>query len=79
MRHASETDLWRVLTAFTGLRLFGSAVGTKEEVQELFQLAVRGEVKPLIKVVPFDQIDETAKKLEKGQFTGRVVMPVPQS
>lgn len=48
------------------------------EMQELFQLAARGEVKPLITLVPFDQIDAMAKKLEKGQVNGRIVMEMPQ-
>ncbi|KAH7481187.1 hypothetical protein FOMA001_g7534 [Fusarium oxysporum f. sp. matthiolae] len=61
-----------------GLRLIGSAVGTLPEMQELFQLAARGEVKPLITLVPFDQIDAMAKKLEKGQVNGRIVMEMPQ-
>ncbi|EMT70403.1 Alcohol dehydrogenase [Fusarium odoratissimum] len=55
------------------LRLIGSAVGTLPEMQELFQLAARGEVKPLITVVPIDQINIMAKKLEKGQVNGRIV------
>lgn len=61
-----------------GLRLIGSAVGTLPEMQELFQLAARGEVKPLIMLAPFDQIDAMAKKLEKGQVNGRIVMEMPQ-
>ncbi|KAH7163732.1 chaperonin 10-like protein [Fusarium sp. MPI-SDFR-AT-0072] len=64
--------------AIVCLRLIGSAVGTLPEMQELFQLAARGEVKPLITVVPFDQIDIMAKKLEKGQVNGRIVMEMPQ-
>ncbi|EWZ81154.1 hypothetical protein FOWG_14729 [Fusarium oxysporum f. sp. lycopersici MN25] len=61
-----------------GLRLIGSAVGTLPEMQELFQLATRGEVKPLITLVPFGQIDAMAKELEKGQVDGRIVMEMPQ-
>ncbi|XEV01554.1 hypothetical protein FSHL1_006841 [Fusarium sambucinum] len=61
-----------------GLRLVGSAVGTRSEMQELFQLAARGEMKPLITVVPFEKFDIMAKKLEKGQVKGRIVMEMPQ-
>ncbi|KAH7203442.1 hypothetical protein DER44DRAFT_840810 [Fusarium oxysporum] len=61
-----------------GLRLVGSAVGTLPETQELFQLAARGDVKPLITVVPIDQINIMAQKLEKGQVNGRIVVEIPQ-
>ncbi|KAM5350438.1 hypothetical protein ACJ41O_006943 [Fusarium nematophilum] len=62
-----------------GLRLVGSAVGTRAEMQELFQLAVRGEVKPLVTVAPFSQIDSMARELEGGRVMGRIVMPIPHS
>lgn len=59
--------------------MFGSSVGTKDEMQQLFQLAVRGEIEPLIEVVPFAEVDATARRLENGEVTGRIVMTMPQN
>lgn len=46
-------------------------------MQELFQLAARGEIEPLIEVVPFVDVDATARRLENGKVAGRIVMTMP--
>ena len=61
-----------------GLRVIGSAVGTRKDMQDLFQLAMQGKIHSLIEMVPFDQIDSVAKKVESGLITGRAVMMIPQ-
>lgn len=52
-------------------------MGSKDEMQELFRLAVRGEIEPLIEVVSFEDVDATAKRLENGEVAGRIVMTMP--
>lgn len=52
-------------------------MGSKDDIQELFRLAARGEIKLLIEVVPFEDIDATAKRLENGEVAGRIVMTMP--
>lgn len=59
-----------------GLHVRGSSVGTKEEMQKLFELAVQGEIEPLIEVVPFSNVDATARRLEEGKVAGRIVMTI---
>lgn len=53
-------------------------MGTKEDVQDLFQLAVQGRIRSLVEVAPFDKIDSVARKVERGSIAGRVVMRIPQ-
>ncbi|KAF9892657.1 hypothetical protein FE257_001059 [Aspergillus nanangensis] len=61
-----------------GLRVVGSAVGTTQDMQHLFQLAIQGKVTSLVKVVPFAEIDSVAKNVQNGLIAGRAVMTIPQ-
>lgn len=60
-----------------GLRLIGSSVGSRAQMQDLFKLAVEGNVCPLVEEIPFDQIDAAARRINDGQVTGRIVMRLP--
>ncbi|RLL97712.1 hypothetical protein CFD26_106456 [Aspergillus turcosus] len=60
-----------------GLRLIGSAVGSRAQMQDLFKLAVEGNVCPLVEEISFDQIDAAARRINDGQVTGRIVMRLP--
>lgn len=56
----------------------GSAVGTRAEVQEMLRLAVEEKLKPIIEVVPFEKLEDAARRLDKGEVTGRLVMRLPE-
>ncbi|RHZ50518.1 uncharacterized protein CDV56_105727 [Aspergillus thermomutatus] len=60
-----------------GLRLIGSSVGSRAQMQDLFKLAVEGNVCPLVEEISFDQIDAAARRINDGQVTGRIVMRLP--
>jgi alcohol dehydrogenase, propanol-preferring len=62
-----------------GLRVLGSSVGTKQELDELMGMAaVRGEVIPITSVHKFEELDELLQKLKQNQVTGRVVVMIPE-
>lgn len=62
---------------WTGLRLVGSAVGTRTETQELLHLAADGKIQPIIKVIELGDLNDDAQALEKGEITGRLVVRMP--
>ncbi|KAH8805117.1 Zn-dependent alcohol dehydrogenase [Xylogone sp. PMI_703] len=64
--------------AVRGLRVIGSSVGRLSEMTELMNMAVAGDVAPDIEVFEFDKLDEIVHKLAKNQFSGRVVVRIPQ-
>ncbi|OCT54124.1 Alcohol dehydrogenase [Cladophialophora carrionii] len=61
-----------------GLTVVGSSVGTDAEMQELLQMAVKGEVVPQIAVYPFEEINAVMEKLVRFEIEGRVVLRIPQ-
>ncbi|KIW83635.1 hypothetical protein Z517_02881 [Fonsecaea pedrosoi CBS 271.37] len=60
------------------LNIVGSSVGTAQEMDELLEMAVKGEVKPEISVLEFDQINDIMGKLERFEIEGRVVLRLPE-
>ncbi|ETI25800.1 hypothetical protein G647_02574 [Cladophialophora carrionii CBS 160.54] len=60
------------------LTVVGSSVGTDAEMQELLQMAVKGEVVPQIAVYPFEEINTVMEKLVRFEIEGRVVLRIPQ-
>lgn len=66
------------LTACVGLTIVGSSVGTNEEMQELLEMAVKGEVVPQVEVFDFDEINNVMERLAKSEIGGRVVLKIPE-
>jgi len=60
-----------------GLKVVGSSVGTKEEMNELLEMAARGEVVPITKVYEFEELSEVLQMVEQNQVAGRVVVNLP--
>jgi propanol-preferring alcohol dehydrogenase len=56
------------------LRILGSAVGTRQDMRELLEMAARGQVKCQIQSRPLDQINESIADLRSGRVTGRLVL-----
>ncbi|KAH0831547.1 Alcohol dehydrogenase 1 [Fonsecaea pedrosoi] len=53
-------------------------IGTAQEMDELLEMAVKGEVKPEISVLEFGQINDIMGKLERFEIEGRVVLRLPE-
>jgi alcohol dehydrogenase, propanol-preferring len=55
----------------------GSSVGTDSEMQELLEMAVKGDVVPEVAVYDFDEINNIMEKLARYEIGGRVVLKLP--
>ncbi|KUJ11356.1 alcohol dehydrogenase [Mollisia scopiformis] len=64
--------------AVHGFTIIGSSVGTKAQLDELLQMAVRGEITTITKVHEFEELDDLLEKLKRNQISGRVVVKIPQ-
>jgi propanol-preferring alcohol dehydrogenase len=57
-------------------RIVSSAVGSREELREVLQLAAEGKVKCRIETRAFDQADVAMNEMKEGRLVGRVVLSV---
>ena len=57
-----------------GLRVMGSADGTRQELRQLMALAVAGRVRSVVERVPFADINTAFQRLAAGRVTGRLVL-----
>jgi alcohol dehydrogenase, propanol-preferring len=55
-------------------RIVASAVGTRDDLRELFQLVTRAPIRCKIETRPMDQINEAFGDLKRGAVTGRIVL-----
>lgn len=58
----------------SGLQIFGSADGTRQELRQLMKLASGGKIKSVVESVPFMQINDAFERLEAGSVQGRLVI-----
>ncbi|MGO3290813.1 MAG: alcohol dehydrogenase, partial [Brachybacterium sp.] len=56
-----------------GKTLEGSLGGTVEDIEEVYDLMVRGEITPRFEEIPFSGIGEGLERLRNNQVTGRLV------
>lgn len=61
-----------------GLRVIWSSVVTAEEMQELLDMALVGDVIPIVEVFEFESIDLVLQALCKSQIAGRMILRIPQ-
>ncbi|OAP63486.1 hypothetical protein AYL99_02713 [Fonsecaea erecta] len=66
------------LMCVRSLTIVGSSVGTAQEMDELLEMAVKGDVKPEISVFEFDEINNIMEKLARFEIGGRVVLRIPE-
>ncbi|KAJ9615638.1 hypothetical protein H2200_001713 [Cladophialophora chaetospira] len=64
--------------AVRSLTVVGSSVGTDAEMEELLDMAVKGDVLPEISVHDFSEINDVMEKLARFEIGGRVVLKIPQ-
>lgn len=71
----SETmDLSIVRTVLDGIEVIGSLVGTRKDLEEAFQFAAEGKVKPIVKTRCLHEVNDIFEEMEKGEILGRMVI-----
>ena len=63
-------------TVLNGVTVKGSIVGTRKDMQEAIDFAVRGKVRAMIETTALDNINEVFKRMEEGKINGRVVLTI---
>ncbi len=58
--------------------MIGSSVGTAQEMKDLLDMALSGDVAPMVQVFEFERVDDILQKLAKSQIAGRVVLTFPR-
>ncbi|MEJ2766707.1 alcohol dehydrogenase AdhP [Photobacterium sp. MCCC 1A19761] len=61
-------------TVLNGVKIIGSIVGTRKDLQECLQFAAEGKVKAITQVKPLEDINAIFAEMEKGEVNGRIVM-----
>lgn len=61
-------------TVLNGVKVIGSIVGTRKDLQECLQFAADGKVKAITEVKQLEDINDIFADMEKGEITGRIVM-----
>lgn len=67
-------DLSIVKTVLDGIRVVGSLVGTRKDLEEAFSFAADGLVDPVIALRPIEDAPEVFDDLAAGKINGRVVL-----
>ncbi len=57
-------------------KIVASAVGTREDLHEVLQLASQGSVKCRIELRPFSEVDKVLNEMKEGRLLGRVVLEI---
>ena len=60
------------------LTVLGSSVGSEEQLQELLQLAVKGDIHPIIDVMPLEKFSEAIDMVKGSRALGRLALGMPQ-
>lgn len=74
MKHLSVSPF---TVAIRGLKVIGSSVGTEEEMEELLELAAKGDVVPHIKLFGLSELSDVVQSLDKAQLVGKAVLKIP--
>ncbi|OJZ91742.1 hypothetical protein ASPFODRAFT_55423 [Aspergillus luchuensis CBS 106.47] len=61
-----------------GLTIVGNSAGTAKEMEELMEMAVRGDVTAHIECFEFDCIDDVLQRLGRSEIEGRAVVRIPE-
>lgn len=57
-----------------GLRIQGSYLGSRADLERVFDLATKGVARPKVTVYPLDRVPELIGRLRRGEVTGRAVV-----
>ena len=67
-------DLSIVKTVLDGIRVVGSLVGMRKDLEEAFDFGAQGLVVPVVETVPVDTAVKVFDQMEKGKIQGRKVL-----
>ena len=67
-------ELSIVKTVLDGIRVVGSLVGTRKDLEEAFDFGAQGLVVPVVETVPVDTAVEVFDQMEKGEIQRRKVL-----
>lgn len=67
-------ELSIVKTVLDGIRIKGSLVGTRKDLEEAFSFGAEGLVVPIVETVPVDTAPQVFDEMEKGLIQGRKVL-----
>jgi propanol-preferring alcohol dehydrogenase len=63
-----------ILLAAGEIRIQASAVGTRQDLQEVLALAAAGKVRCQVSAIPLSQANQALDQLRRGQAVGRIVL-----
>ncbi|HEN0794040.1 TPA: alcohol dehydrogenase catalytic domain-containing protein [Streptococcus agalactiae] len=67
-------ELSIVKTVLDGIRVVGSLVGTRKDLEEAFAFGAEGLVVPVVEKVPVDTAPQVFDEMERGLIQGRKVL-----
>lgn len=67
-------ELSIVKTVLDGIRVVGSLVGMRKDLEEAFDFGAQGLVVPVVETVPVDTAVKVFDQMEKGKIQGRKVL-----
>ena len=67
-------ELSIVKTVLDDIRVVGSLVGTRKDLEEAFDFGAQGLVVPVVETVPVDTAVKVFDQMEKGEIQGRKVL-----
>jgi alcohol dehydrogenase, propanol-preferring len=59
-----------------GIRIIGTSVGNRQDLDEILALATKGKVKPIISERPLSQINEAFDEMRTGRISGRCILKI---
>ncbi|MCS7024410.1 MAG: alcohol dehydrogenase catalytic domain-containing protein [Bryobacteraceae bacterium] len=71
---AEKFSLGVTETVLKGIRIQGSYLGTRQDLETVFDLAAQGLARPQVHSYPIDQAPEIFARLKAGQILGRAVI-----
>ncbi|KFN04276.1 alcohol dehydrogenase domain protein [Bacillus clarus] len=66
-------------TVLNGVKIIGSIVGARKDLQETLQFAAEGKVKAIIETRHLHEINDIFTEMEEGKSNGRVVIDMTKS
>lgn len=60
-----------------GISVFGSSVGTEQEMKGLLEMASEGKIKAIVDIFDFQDLDGVLEKLRFNGISGRAVIKLP--
>jgi len=70
----SQFELPLVDTVLRGMTVRGSYLGTRADLEEVFELARRGAIRPSIETHPLAEAPAILERLRRGEISGRAVI-----